>query len=398
MRKTKQLLGLGLGLSLFLMACPRPPDPNPPTANITNPAQDSVLTGTVTIQVDAKDDETSVSKVNVYARGVGSTKKGVLIGSSITKPFVVSWNTNSASGVPNQLPLELIAEAVDKAGNPGLSTAVRVRTQNSGVPNLSLLAAFTYPPAANPAAGRVVLQGARSMLPASMSLVTPPPELSTAQKDALRSARVTPQAAIGDRVFAQQWEWSPVLGADGYGIYSSSEDLAGTYTRVRNQASDTGTALQVFQRFVDTVKVGDTLFGAVTALTSGGAVESGKSNADGAKFLGAQDSGVPFDGANITDGQPNMSWTANIGVIGYQYFIYDGDPFAAAKPKIMCTNFPKTTAALSVVYPATSLNGATKCNPLPTGTYYWLVVGVSFDQLDKADGFSYSAAQRFVVP
>ncbi len=398
MRTITTVLGLGLGLTTLLVACPKPPDANPPTANITNPAQDSVLTGTVTIQVDAKDEETSISKVNVYARGVGSSKKGVLIGSSITKPFVVSWNTNSASGVPNQLPLELIAEAVDKSGNTGSSTAVRVRTQNAGVPNLSLLAAFTYPPAANPAKGRVVLQGQRSLLPASMGLVTPPPELSQTQQDALRSARVTPQAAIGDRVFAQQWEWSPVLGADGYGVYSSTEELAGTYTRVRNQASDTGTALQVFQRFVDTARVGDSMFGSVTSLTSGGAVESGKSNADGLKFLAAQDSGSPFDGASIPDGQPNMSWTATTGVLGYQYFIYDGDPFAGTKPKIMCTNFPRTTAALSVVYPVPALNGTTKCNPLPSGTYYWLIVGVSFDQLDKADGFTYSAAQRITVP
>jgi hypothetical protein len=392
-----KFLTTGLCLSLALVSCPKPPDPNPPTANITNPAQDSVLTGTAAIQIDARDDETSVARVNVYARGKDSTKKGTLIGSSITKPYVVSWNTTSATGVPNQLPLELIAEAVDRAGNVGSSTPVRVRTQNTGVPNLSLLAAFTYPPAAN-AAGASLRSANRSLLPAPMSSVTPPPELSQAARDAIRAARVQPQAAIGDRVFAQQWEWSPVLGADGYGIYSSSEELAGPYTRVRNQATDTGNALQIFQRFVDSVKVGDSLYGAVTTLTSAATVESGKSNADAAKFLPAQDSGAPFDGAVIADGQPNLSWTATAGVIGYQYFIYDGNPFGTTKPKIMCTNFPKTTAALSVVYPIPALNGATKCNPLPAGTYYWLVVGVSFDQLDKADGFTYSAAQRFTVP
>ncbi len=392
MLKNVQIVAVALGLSGVLVACPKPPDANPPTANITNPAQDSVLTGTAPIQIDAKDEETSITKVNVYARGVGSTKKGVLIGSSITKPFVVSWNTASASGVPNQLPLEIIAEAVDRGGNVGTSDPVRVRTQNSGVPNLSLLAAFTYPPAAKPASGALRLQSGQSLLPAAMSSVTPPTDGVAA-----RASGVKPLAAIGDRVFAQQWEWSPVLGADGYGVYSADE-LVGPYTRIRNQASDTNSALQVFQRFVDTARVGDSVFGAVTSLTSGGAVETGKSNADGAKFLPAQDSGAPFDGAVIADGQPNLSWTATTGVIGYQYFIYDGDPFGVTKPKIMCTNFPKTTSALSAVYPIPALNGAVKCNPLPTGNYYWLIVGVSFDQQDKADGFTYSAAQRISVP
>jgi hypothetical protein len=363
---SKYPLFLTVSLCLALVSCPRPPDPNPPTANITNPAQDSVLTGTATIQIDARDDETAVSKVNVYARSKDSTKKGTLVGSSITKPFVVSWNTTSASGVPNQLPLELVAEAVDRAGNVGSSTPVRIRTQNTGVPNLSLLAAFTYPPAAN-ATGASFRSANHTLVPASVSTVTPPQELSKAARDTLRLARVQPQAAIGDRVFAQQWEWSPVAGADGYGIYSSSDELAGPYTQVRRQAADTGNALQVFQRFVN-ARVSDTLYGTVTTLTSAATVESGKSNADAATFLPAQDSGAPFDGATINDGQPNLSWTATTGVIGYQYFIYDGNPFGATKPKIMCTNFPKTTAALSAVYPIPALNGATKCNPLPSGT------------------------------
>jgi Bacterial Ig domain len=393
-----------VALSLLAVACPKPPDAGAPTASITSPAQDQVLSGTVTIQIDAKDDESGIAKVNVYAKARGSKSKGFLVGSSITKPFVVTWNTNNPSGVPNQTDLDLVAEAVDRGGNPGNSEPVRVRTQNSNVPSLSLVAAFTYPTQKILPARAARTQAVLPSFQLPFSIVTPPANVSTAEKAA---ARVSLQnlgsgvraLALSDHQYAQRWEWAPVSNADGYGIYTSSTDLAGPYELVRKQAADTSASLQLTEKFIENAKPGDVVYGAVTALSNNASVESGKSNADAATFLPPQDAGIPADGATIADGKPTMSWTKTTGIIGYQYFIYDSDPYdASQKAKILCTNFPKSTAALSVAYPVPELKGETKCNPLVSGTYYWIVVGISFDKEDKADGFTQSISQKFIVP
>jgi Bacterial Ig domain len=396
----KPFLALSV-LFAFLTSCPRAPDANPPVANITLPAQDQVLSGTVTVQIDARDSEGALARVNVYARDQGSSKKGVLVGSTISKPYVVTWNTSSASGVPNQLNLELIAEAVDRSGNVGASPPVRVRTQNAGAPTLSLVAAFTYPPQVSLASTKGKLEAPPENLRLPFSLVTPPEQVTLEQREQARAALQTVarglRQSVSDRKFAEQWEWLPVLNADGYGIFAGTEQLVGSYSKVRSQAADTSAALQVFSKFIDMARVGDTVIGAVTSLSNGAAVESAKSNADAGMFLPAQDAGAPVNDA-VTDSKPTLTWTTTPGVIGYHYFVYDSDPFDRnIKANIKCSNFPKTTAALLVVYPIPELNGAVKCNPLTPGTYYWLVVGVSFDALDKADGFSYSPPQRFKV-
>lgn len=63
-----------------------------------------------------------------------------------SKLFVISWQPNTALGVPNAANLELLAIARDNAGNEGSSSPVRVKTQNASAPSLNLVTAFTYPP------------------------------------------------------------------------------------------------------------------------------------------------------------------------------------------------------------------------------------------------------------
>ncbi len=128
-------------LTVLLTSCPKDPDAIPPSTAITTPAQDAVLAGTVPVQIDALDN-TGVSRVDVYARSRGSKVKGVLVGSAVSKPFVISWNT---SAVPNNTALELVAFAKDAAGNEGGSTPVRVKTQNQNLPVLNYLLAYTLP-------------------------------------------------------------------------------------------------------------------------------------------------------------------------------------------------------------------------------------------------------------
>jgi hypothetical protein len=391
-----------------LTACQDPNEIKPPRVSITQPASAQTVTGTVPIQIDAVD-ESGIASVKVYAHGKGSNVKGLLIGSAVSKPFVVSWATSGAAGMPNNADLELQAVAVDKNGNEGISTPVAVRTQNPGTPALNLLACFTYPPQVQTASIQPDPRdrNARAVLPSSLSSfsalsITPPvnARVNTTASLGVISTRET--RASGDRKFVQQWEWLPVTGVEGYGIYSSSTDLAGPYELVRKQAASAGAApLEKFPRFMTTVGAGSSLFGAITTVSNNQSTESGKSNADGCTFLPAQDSGLPNNDATISDGRPTLTWTANpaaSGVLnGYQYYVYDGDPFGVIIPKLLWTNYPTTSDKLVASYPLKDAQGA-NVNPLPKGTYYWMVAVVTFDALSKADGFSYSEPKKFIVP
>jgi hypothetical protein len=390
----------------ILSACQDPNETVKPRVSISQPANAQTVTGTVPIQIDAVD-ESGIANVKVYAHAKGSSVKGLLIGSAVSKPFVVSWATSGAAGMPNNADLELQAVAVDKNGNEGISTPVAVRTQNPGTPALNLLACFTYPPQVQSASVQPDARdrNARAVLPSSLSSlsalsVTPPVNARVSTSSSVIPSR-DPRAS-GDRKFVQQWEWLPVTGVEGYGIYSSSVDLAGPYELVRKQAASAGAApLEKFPRFMTTVGAGSSLFGAITTVSNNNSSESGKSNADGCTFLPAQDSGLPNNDAVVSDGRPTLTWTANpaaSGVLnGYQFYVYDGDPFGVTIPKLLWTNYPTTSDKLVASYPLKDAQGV-NVNPLPKGTYYWMVAVVTFDALSKADGFSYSEPKKFIVP
>ena len=91
-------------LLLFLASCDSP-DIGPSALAITSPASGSSVSGTVTVQIGSAEDS-AVNRVDLYVRGQGSTGKGVLAGSSVNKPYVVSWNTIAQ---PNATNLELVA-------------------------------------------------------------------------------------------------------------------------------------------------------------------------------------------------------------------------------------------------------------------------------------------------
>ena len=126
---------------LGLAACTTP-DTLPPTLAITSPASGSPVSGTTTIQLSASDDQ-GLASLQVFVRGKGSTERGVAIGSAAQEPYVLSWYT---LGQPNLADLELVAIAKDYGANETESAAVTVKTQNSGVPSLQLLTAFTLAP------------------------------------------------------------------------------------------------------------------------------------------------------------------------------------------------------------------------------------------------------------
>jgi len=77
-----------LVLVAFLSAC-TPTDLTPPTLSITSPAPNSPVSGTVAVLVNAVDD-ISVSSVDLYVRGKGSSGRGVFVNSAVgSSPFVI---------------------------------------------------------------------------------------------------------------------------------------------------------------------------------------------------------------------------------------------------------------------------------------------------------------------
>jgi Bacterial Ig domain len=372
-------------LLCVLVACPRPDDDRPPSVAIGQPANDATLTGTTTIQIDAQDSGTGVSKVSLYARGQDSTTKGVLVGTAVSKPYIVSWQPNTALGVPNATPLELVAIARDFAGNEDISSPVRVRTQNPGAPSFNFLTAFTYPPDV-----QLTSNSSRVKSPGfDVRHLRPPNGIST-QKTTI--PRPQPQD-VANRVFALEWEWSPTAGVDGYCIYSSNADVAGAYTQHRCQNASSGAAKEKFSTLFKDVIPGNQYWGAITTVSSNRTVESGKSNADSATFLPPQDSATPADGSSVTDGRPTLTWTPTTGADGYVYFVFDRNPWEQGAV-LKGTNYPRSTAKTSSAW----VDGDNQPLPvLPPGTYYWWVSGVSFTGTN-ADALTFSEPKRFVVP
>jgi type I pullulanase len=101
------------------------PDSVQPTVSIISPADNSSHQGTITIQVNAKDN-VGVERVEFY---YGSKK----VGASTVSPYSLEWNT---AVVPNGKDI-LKAVAFDKAGNKGESQSVQVQTQNENLPPIA---------------------------------------------------------------------------------------------------------------------------------------------------------------------------------------------------------------------------------------------------------------------
>jgi Bacterial Ig domain len=387
LKKFSSLTLAGLILPL-LTACPGGDDSSKPSTAITSPASDASVSSTVPVQVDATD-ANGVSRVEVYARGRNSTARGFAVGSAVSSPYVISWNT---LGVPNATDLELVARATDGAGNEGESTPVRVRTANQNVPSLNYLVAYTLPPRPAGLSAPRANVNALGVLDALRLETTRPPASNTPSSLGV-SSRVRPQELT--RTFALEWSWQAfnsvggISGVDGYGVFVADGDVAGPYTRVVSQAASTAGTQKVSKNTTDGAP-GKSYFGVTTAIQNNRTTETGFSNADGATFLGAQDASSPAEGATVTDGRPVLTWLPLNGATGYLYFVYDKNPWDPTA-QLKWSNSPQSTDQLSAAFPGSR-------EKLPSGTYYWWVAGVGFDALGKADSFSFSDPRSFVVP
>jgi hypothetical protein len=144
LRTTKENMKHKLWLLLLLLLLPActTPDLGNNALAITSPASGTAVSGTVAVQIGTASPD-AVSRIDLYVKGQGSTNKGILVGSSVNTPHVISWNT---LGQPNATNLDLVAIAVDTEGKEIPSQPLSVRTQNSGTPSLQYLVGYTLAP------------------------------------------------------------------------------------------------------------------------------------------------------------------------------------------------------------------------------------------------------------
>ena len=94
-------------------------DTQPPSVSLTSPLDGATVSGTVTIQATASDNQ-SVVRADFY-------KDGILLGSDNTASYSLNWNTSGETAGVHIL----TANAVDQAGNLGTSAPVSVTVSTS---------------------------------------------------------------------------------------------------------------------------------------------------------------------------------------------------------------------------------------------------------------------------
>lgn len=94
-------------------------DNESPDVQITNPANGSVVSGTVNITAEATDNK-GVEKVEFYI-------DGVIVSTSTSRPYTYSWSTTSLQDSSSHT---IYAKAFDAADNEGISQTVSVIVNN----------------------------------------------------------------------------------------------------------------------------------------------------------------------------------------------------------------------------------------------------------------------------
>ncbi|TMI79573.1 MAG: hypothetical protein E6H10_15170 [Bacteroidetes bacterium] len=109
-------------------------DVTAPTISITSPGNGSTVGGTIGVQVNATDN-VGVNVVYLYV-------DNAQVGSSVSPPFTISWNSASVGNGTHTL----VAKAKDAAGNMGASSSASVNVSNSAGGDLvSPTASITSP-------------------------------------------------------------------------------------------------------------------------------------------------------------------------------------------------------------------------------------------------------------
>jgi Bacterial Ig domain len=357
----------------LLMGCQPSTTKTPPSVKITNLEAGQVLTGTVTVKVNASE-QPDIERVTLYARPAGTAGKGVAVGSSGAAPFDIAWFT---ARYPNASTAEVYAEATTAAGGRGTSPTVTVQLRQITAPLLRYVVTLSYPAVAT--TGSQMLTPARrpEIDPMNTRLATGEPHTPVA------TAAVKPQAE-GAQITDLEWGWNAVEGADGYGIYLSMETPLGQYQRVRNQAA----TRQTVQGTVHNVNgtPGQRYHGAVTEIRQ--QTEGPMSNALSAPVLQAQQLVSPANGAVVGDGRPTLTWLGNADADGYQYFLYSQDPDKVRSVPVWTNDFA-ATRNLAALYPGDR-------PALAPGRYYWRVAGIRF-QDNVPVGYSFSPVFTFTV-
>ncbi len=164
------------------------------------------------------------------------------------------------TGQPNQASLELVAVGIDPQGREGTAPPLEVKTQNGSVPAFKLLAAYTISPSSASASLET------SSLPSHVNVadVQPPSDILPSAYPKFESTNeISPLQA--NRNYILEWLWEPYSSATGYGVYASSQDIAGPYEQQIKQAGTAAGGLQKYSKIMPNALAGNTYYGSITS-------------------------------------------------------------------------------------------------------------------------------------
>ncbi|GGJ59614.1 hypothetical protein GCM10008938_52200 [Deinococcus roseus] len=343
----------------------------PPSGAIQSPSEGSTVGGKVNVQVVARGDA-EISKIQLYARDPGSPEEGVFIGSTVSTPGILEWNTGR---FPSGATLELYAKISDAAGNTADTDPVQVTINNTDGVKLLRFMGIRVPPVKKTLVTRQnVWQREVQDVVAPEGFVNSSAKTLQKQADAVLDA---------NSEYYLDWVWNtfkPTSGVlDGYRLKYSHNALSGPYDkRVSISPQNTPEIDSVDKDHPLTpTEAAGTHYGVIAGVVGG--VEISLSNYTQFQFPGEQKIKSPLNGAVLSTGKPTLTWEAPIGADAYVFYVYDKDPTTAGKEANVLWTVPANANGQLVAIKDTSATYPGSQTALGAGVYYWKVIGYDFN-------------------
>lgn len=362
-------------------------DTAPPSGAILSPSHNGTVSGNFKVQVTARGDA-EISKIQIYARDEGSTKEGVFVGSTVSSPGFIDWNTGF---FPSGAKVDLYAKVTDVTGSSADSDPVTVTISNSDTVKMQRFMGLRVPPAPKKAA--VVRQAWNN--PSVYTVL--PPEGASFEKQGVKTQEVV---LDNNSEYYLNWVWNSYSTNAGvligYHLKYSKDSVAGPYAirqKIKPQLTPSIDSVDL-EKPLTAMEAAGTHYGAVAAVV--GQAEIALSNYTSFQFPGEQTLKTPTNGAVLGTGQPTLTWNTPAGVDAYVFSVYKEDPLVNTSAVPVWTVAKNDGGQLlsikdtTVTYPANQ-------SALTPGVYYWKVIGYDFNDEKVMVAASISKVWSFTV-
>ncbi|GEM49475.1 Ig-like domain-containing protein [Deinococcus cellulosilyticus] len=354
--------------ALLITGCSE--DTAPPSGAIQSPNHNSTVGGKVPVQVVARGDA-EISKIQLYARNTATHEEGIFIGSTVSAPGSIEWNTGL---FPSGATLDLYAKVTDVAGNVADTDPVSVTINNTDRVEMLHFMGIRVPPAKKTTVAR------QQWNPSEWRNVTAPSDLAEQPKGHIQ--KQADPVYDSNSEYYLDWVWKSYTPGgnkvlNGYRLKYSHNSLVGPYDRrVSILPQDTPEIDSVDKdKPLTPTEAAGTHYGVVVAVVGG--AEIAMSNYTQFQFPGEQKLTSPQNGTVVAGGKPTLSWEAPIGADAYVFYVYNQKPDAPNVTPIWTV--PTNDKGKLVAIKETSVTYPNSQTALPAGVYYWKVIGYDFN-------------------